>query len=102
MATARPVGVTAQQIDRPDAGGVLAAHQRETLADRGGVGGQQLLQVGLDAVLLEARVDAELVGAVVQYLLERMVRVSPLGLVTTQRSSSSSTVLGAFIQFSGL
>ena len=35
-----------------------------------GVGGQQLLQVGLDAVLLQARVDAELVGAVGEHLLE--------------------------------
>ena len=32
----------------------------------------------------------------------RMVSVSPLGLVTIHRSGSSSTVLGAFIQLSGL
>ena len=34
------------------------------------VGGQQLLQVGLDAVLLQARVDAELVGRVGQHLVD--------------------------------
>ena len=33
--------------------------------------GQQRLQVGLDAVLLEARVDPELVGRVVEHLGER-------------------------------
>ena len=33
--------------------------------------GEQLLEVLLDAVLLQARVDAEVVGAVVQHLLEQ-------------------------------
>ena len=34
----------------------------EARAEHVGRGGQQLLQVGLDAVLLQAGVDAELVG----------------------------------------
>ena len=35
-----------------------------------GIGGQQLLQVGLDAVLLQAGVDAEVVVGVAEHLLD--------------------------------
>ena len=45
--------------------GILAAHQRPAGAEGLDVLGQQLLQVRLDAVLLQAGVDAELVAGVV-------------------------------------
>ena len=54
------VAVAAQQVDRPDVGGVLAPHQPQVVAQRGDPLGQQLLQLGFDAVLGQARVVAEL------------------------------------------
>src|SRR6266545_3864825 len=62
--------VAAQQVDRADRGRVLPAYQREALAQRGRTRRQQLLQVRLDAVLGEARIDAQLVGAVLKDLLQ--------------------------------
>ena len=47
--------VAAHEIDRPDRRRVLAAHEGEALLDRVRARGQQLLEVGLDAVLLQAR-----------------------------------------------
>ena len=58
----RAGGVAAQQVDRADRGRVLAADQRQPVAERLEVLGEQLLQVRLDAVLLQAGVDAELVA----------------------------------------
>ena len=67
------------------------------------VGGEQLLQVRLDAVLLQARVDAELVADVGQHLVDRDDEPLALGvgdrpLARRPRPGGS----GAFIQFSGL
>ncbi len=58
----QPVGVAAHQVDRADGGGELAADEREAVGQRRGVLGEQLLEVLLDAVLLQARVDAEVVA----------------------------------------
>ena len=71
--------------------------------------GEQLLEVLLDAVLLQAGVDAELVGGVVQDLLEEdpqgvvgpcSVTVHSTGAVA--RWCPRATVHGGDIQFSGL
>ena len=48
------VVVAAHEVDRADVGRPLAAHEPEALAAPAGRGGQRLLQVGLDPVLLEA------------------------------------------------
>ena len=75
--------------------------------------GEQLLEVLLDAVLLQAGVDAELVGGVVTTLLEiRIRRVSsgplPVARLVTVHSTWPSSVVpsrsvhGGDIQFSGL
>src|SRR3954451_10027441 len=58
-------GVPAEQVDRADRGRVLAADQRPSLAEGLHVQGEQPLQLCLDAVLLQPRVDAELVPVVV-------------------------------------
>ena len=68
--------------------------------------GQQLLQVGLDAVLQQAGVDAELVGVVVQDLLDGDDQLLA-GLVGDRPGAravgdSSLSVQGGLIQFSGL
>src|SRR5262245_724391 len=47
--------VPAHQVDRADGRGPLTPHKAERLADRGRVGGEGLLEVALDAVLLEPR-----------------------------------------------
>ena len=69
--------------------------------------GEQLLEVLLDAVLLQAGVDAEVVGAVVQHLLEqdpqRVVVLAVTGHSSTPSSLMPSVTLhGGDIQFSGL
>ena len=65
-----PVGVAAEQVDRADVGRVLAAHEHKALGEDVRRGGQQLLEVGLDAVLRQTRVGSELVGHVAQHRLE--------------------------------
>src|SRR6476469_10077277 len=47
-----PLTVPAQQVDGPDVRRVLAAHQGEVLAQGLYARGDQLLELGLDAVLL--------------------------------------------------
>src|SRR4051794_3489848 len=66
----RPGGVAAQQVDRPDRGRVLAAHQRPAGAEGLHVQRQQPLQLRLDAVLLQAGVQPELVRGVVRDRLD--------------------------------
>ena len=56
----RPRAVLAQQVDRSDCRRELAADERPVLAENAHVGREEVLQVRLDAVLLQARVDAEL------------------------------------------
>ena len=46
----------------------IASHEAQALGDGRAVGGEQLLEVGLDAVLLQTRVDAEVVGRVGEHL----------------------------------
>ena len=53
------VAVAAQQVDRADVGRVLAADEREVVAQRGDARREQLLQLGFDAVLLEPGIVAE-------------------------------------------
>src|SRR3546814_1663785 len=60
----------AEQVDGPDVGGVLPPHQLEPVPDDLAPLGQQGLQVGLDAVLLEAGLDTEVVGGVAHQLLD--------------------------------
>ena len=70
--------------------------------------GEQLLEVLLDAVLLQARVDAEVVAGVAETSVSRIRSVSSvLGLVTVHSTWPSSvvpsrSVHGGDIQFSGL
>src|SRR5690606_18802143 len=66
-----PALVARENVDWADRGHVLAAHEGVSLAQQFDLVGEQLLQVRLDAVLDETRVDAELVRAVVQNLEER-------------------------------
>jgi hypothetical protein len=63
--------VPAQQVDRPDVGRVLAADQPQARGDRLAVGGEQLLEVRLDAVLPQAGIDAEVVARVRQHVVQR-------------------------------
>ena len=58
------VGVATQQVDRADVGRELPTHEPEALLDARGARGQQLLEMGLDAVLLQPGVDAEVVCGV--------------------------------------
>ena len=77
----RAGGVAAHQVDRADGGGELPAYERQAVGQRRGVLGEQLLEVLLDAVLLQARVDAEVVAGVVQDLLDQDAQaVAGLGL----------------------
>ena len=85
------VGVAADEVDRADRGGVLTAHERQAGLDRVRAGGQELLQVGLDAVLLQpgstpsSQIESETTSCSV------IVSCSPLGFVTTQRPVSSTS-----------
>jgi hypothetical protein len=54
-ATHSCIGVAAHEVDRPDLGLPLAPHERQRLAERLGRGCERLLQVALDAVLLQRR-----------------------------------------------
>ena len=63
--------IPSQDVDRADRRHVLAAHQRVALAQQLDLLGEQALQVGLDAVLLQPGIDAELVLRVVQDLVDR-------------------------------
>src|SRR5699024_9201850 len=60
--------VAREDVHRADRGEVLAAHQRPALAEGVDVLREQGLEVGLDAVLLQARVDPEIVGGVLEHL----------------------------------
>ena len=98
--------VAAQQVDRADRGHVLPAHQRVSLTQQLDVLGQQRLQVGFDAVLDQARVDAQLVAGVVLDLLDGDAQLLA-GLVLHHphrrgRRASSVSQHGGLIQFSGL
>ena len=64
------VAVAAQQVDRADVGRVLAAHEREVVAQRGDARRDQLLQLGFDAVLFEPGIVAEFDRRVVQDLVQ--------------------------------
>src|SRR5690606_26771957 len=66
----RATGIPDHQVDRADGRRVLAAHQGAALADQVDLLGQQPLQIGLHAVLLQARVDAEIVTGVVDDLVD--------------------------------
>jgi hypothetical protein len=70
-ATVRPPRwprAAAEQVDRPDRGRPLAAHEDEALLDLSGERGEEHLEVGLHAVLHEARVLAEVVGRIAEAL----------------------------------
>ena len=69
--------------------------------------GEQLLQVLLHAVLLQARVDPEVVGVSCSTSSSRIRSVSPSLPVTSHSGTPSSlvpsaTLQGGDIQFSGL
>src|SRR5690606_12972588 len=57
----RATGVPDHQVDRSDGRRVLAPHERAALADQVDLLGQQPLQVGLHAVLLQTRIHTEVV-----------------------------------------
>ena len=106
--------VLREDVDRADGGHVLAPHERPAVAEGVDVLGEQLLQVRLDAVLDEAGVDAELVGRVVEDLVdEHRQAVLALGVLDRQTAttpsaawpssgSTSAIVQGGDIQLSGL
>src|SRR4051794_19376710 len=62
------LAVAAHEVDRPDLGLPLAPDERERLAERLGRGGERLLQVALDAVLLPRGRLAHVVLHVAQHL----------------------------------
>jgi len=66
-----PLGITAQQVHRTDLGSVLPAHEHHPRLELITGVGQERLEVGLHAVLLETRVDTELVDGVGEHLLDR-------------------------------
>jgi hypothetical protein len=102
-ATHSPGVVVAHEVDRPDLRLPLAAHERQRLAERLGRGGERLLQVALDAVLLQRRRLPHVVHDVAQHLEQADLEASSLfGFVTTSRSPSSAMKVGAVIQLSGL
>jgi len=68
---ALPVRVPAHQVDRPDRGRLLAPDQPTALAEPLELDREQLLQVRLDPVLDQARVDAELDRDVAHHLGQR-------------------------------
>ena len=70
IATVAPAPSLHRMSTGPIGGHVLAADQGPAVAEGGDVLGEQLLQVRLDAVLDQAGVDAELVGAVVVHLVD--------------------------------
>jgi hypothetical protein len=65
-----PGGVSQEEIDGADRGGELAPDEREAVTDHVDLFGEQPLEVGLDAVLLEAGVDSEVVHRVVQHFVD--------------------------------
>ena len=99
--------VAAHQVDRSDRGHVLAAHQRVPDAEQLDVLGEQRLQMGLDAVLDQPGVDAQLVAGVVldvldgdAELLARLVLHHPHRRVARRVPRPSQQ--GGLIQFNGL
>ena len=101
------VGVAAHQVDRADRGRELATYQGQAVGQGRGVVGEQLLQVLLDAVLLQAGVDAEFVRGVVQHLLDQDAQRVVVLAVTIHSGTPSSVIAlasvhGGDIQFSGL
>src|SRR4051794_25653270 len=49
-----PVAVAAEQVDRADVGGELSPYEDEVVAERGDACGEELLELRLDTVLLQA------------------------------------------------
>jgi len=92
------LAVAAEQVDGPDVGGVLAPHQRHPLPERRDPGREQLLELGLHAVLLEARVDA--VEPRCGDSASSIRCVSPLGLVAV--ITPALGIVQGGLQFSAL
>src|SRR5215469_14990417 len=65
------IGIAAHQVNRADRGRVLPADQPPARTEQMNLRGEQLLQMGLDTVFDQARVDPEFVAGVVQHLLDR-------------------------------
>ena len=61
------VDIAAQQVDRTDVGRILAPHETQPVGDDGGVGGEQHLEMGFDAVFLQTGIGAEVVADVGQH-----------------------------------
>ena len=107
-ATQASLLVAAHEVDGADVGGPFPAHQPQALPAPAGRRGQQLLEVGLDAVLGQRDVGvgrAHLVADVGEHLGEFDLEpflLAPACLRTTIRPGSSSITVGGVIQFSGL
>ena len=70
-------GIAAEQVHRTDRRGVLPPDQRPALAQRLRMLGQQGLQVGLHAVLLQTGVETQLVAGVVEHLADGDLQACP-------------------------
>ena len=64
------VAGSADKIDRADGRRILPAHEYQSDLDGVGTGGEQFLQMGLDAVFLQTRVDAELLTGIREHLVQ--------------------------------
>jgi hypothetical protein len=82
-----PGGVSQEEIDGADRRGELAPDEREAVTDHVDLFGEQPLEVGLDAVLLEAGVDSEVVHRVVQHFVDAHEQGIPVLACVTRQCS---------------
>ena len=93
--------VAAQQVHRPDRRRVLAPYKGPALAEHGDVRGEQLLQVGLDPVLHQARVHAEIVVGRVEDLVDADDQLLPALVLDRPHLDDVGFVRGAHAGHAG-
>ncbi len=65
------IGVLAKQVDRADVRRIFASYERHSWSNCIGSFGQKFLKIRLDAFLLQAGIDAEIVGGIAQNMMHR-------------------------------